>query len=58
MKEIKDNKFMQTKKAILEALEDKPKFELGNLVGGFLAIMIANTCLEFTTNSLKEKKLI
>lgn len=32
----KESKDIKTKKAILEALEDKPRFPLGSLIGVFL----------------------
>ncbi len=45
MKAKRESKDIRTKKAILEALEDKPKYSLGSLIGGFIAIMVAQTTL-------------
>lgn len=57
MEEKKESKDIKIKKAILEALEDKPKFPFGSLIGGFLAICMATTCLNITLNSLEGAKL-
>ena len=50
MKAKRESKDIRTKKAILEALEDKPKYPLGSLVGGFIALLIA----QITLNNMVE----
>ena len=45
MEPKRESKDIKTKKAIIEALEDKPKFLSCSLVGGFMAIMIGNIML-------------
>ena len=54
----RESKFMGTKKAILEALEDKPKYPLLSLVGGFMAIVIGSMVLNKMVNKYGGLKLI
>ena len=54
---MKQNKFMETKKAILEALEDKPKYYLDGLVPAFFTLAILGVGIDISLQSLKEIKL-
>lgn len=48
-------KITKIKKAIIEALEEKQKSPLGNLVGGFIAMHVGNTILNTCFKGLKQK---
>ena len=49
----KKSRIKEIKEEILKALTEKEKYPLGNLVGGFMALLVGIKAIEITRHNLK-----